>query len=55
MTVLTEDVGGMMRSWTINSALSHLRSFVDGPAVRGVEPEVVQRFVVSTEAGRHTS
>ena len=41
-----------MRSWTINSALSHLRSFVDGPAVRGVEPEVVQRFVVTTEAGR---
>lgn len=52
LSVLTEEVGGMMRTWTVTSALSHLRSFVESPSVRGVEQEVVQSFVVTTEAGR---
>jgi hypothetical protein len=32
--VLTEDVGPMIRSWTLGSALSHLRSFVAGESPR---------------------
>ena len=53
LTVLTEDVGGMMmRTWTITSALSHLRAFVEGPTVRAVNQEDIQRFVVTTELGR---
>ena len=51
LTVLTEDVGGMMRNWTITSALSHLRAFVEGPTVRAVNQEDIQRFVVTTEPG----
>jgi len=52
LNVLTEDVGGMVRTWTVNSALSHLRSFVDSPAVRNVSQDLVQTFLVTTEAGR---
>ena len=52
LTVLTEDVGGMMRTWTITSAISHLRAFVEGPTVRAVNQEDIQSFVVTTELGR---
>ena len=41
----------MMRTWTINSALSHLRSFVEGPTVRAVSQEDIQSFVMTTEMG----
>ena len=41
-----------MRTWTVTSALSHLRTFIESPSVRGVQQEVVQGFVVSTEEGQ---
>ena len=42
----------MMRTWTITSALSHLRAFVEGPTVRAVSQEDIQSFVVTTDLGR---
>ena len=42
----------MMRTWTITSAISHLRAFVEGPTVRAVNQEDIQSFVVTTELGR---
>ena len=30
LAVLTEDVGELIRNWTVNSALGHLRSFLTG-------------------------
>ena len=52
LTVLTEDVNVKIRTYTITSALSHLRAFVEGPIVRAVSQEDIQRFVVTTEQGR---
>ena len=51
--MLTEDVGGMMRTWTVTSAISHLRAFVEGPDVRAVNQEDIESFVVTTDLGRH--
>ena len=50
LTVL--DVNGMMRTWTMKSALSQLGAFMEGPIVRTVSPEDIQRFVVTTEQRR---
>ena len=33
LTALIEDVGPMIRQWTLGSAITHLRSFVSGVTV----------------------
>merc|ERR1712059_141813 len=40
---LTEDVGQMIREWTVGSAISHLRSFVAGVEV---EQEELEQWVI---------
>ena len=51
LTVLTEEVGGMIRQWTLSSALSHLRVFV--ASLSGAEHQAaVRAWVVTTDQGR---
>ena len=49
LTVLTQEVGGMIRSWTLNSALTHLRVFLSSLSV---DEETIRALVISTEQGR---
>ena len=46
MTALTEDVGPMIRQWTLGSAITHLRSFVNGVEV---EQGDIERQVVASD------
>ena len=48
LTVLTDDVGGMIRQWTLSSALTHVRSFVSA-----LDPgqHQVEQWIVSTDSG----
>ena len=46
MTALTEDVGPMIRQWTLGSAITHLRSFVSGVEV---EQGDIERWVVASD------
>ena len=46
--MLTDDVGGMIRQWTLSSALTHVRSFVSA-----LDPgqHQVEQWIVSTDSG----
>eukprot|EP00090_Calanus_glacialis_P032741 TRINITY_DN5424_c0_g1_i3.p1 TRINITY_DN5424_c0_g1~~TRINITY_DN5424_c0_g1_i3.p1 ORF type:complete len:859 (-),score=395.18 TRINITY_DN5424_c0_g1_i3:244-2511(-) len=46
LTALTEDVGPMIRQWTLGSAITHLRSFVSGVEV---EQGDIERWVVASD------
>jgi len=46
LTALTEDVGPMIRQWTLGSAITHLRSFVSGV---DVEQGDIERWVVASD------
>jgi len=46
LTALTEDVGPMIRQWTLGSAITHLRSFVNGVTV---EQGDIERWVVTSD------
>lgn len=46
LSVLTEDVGELIRNWTVNSALGHLRSFLAGVEAG---PAQVERWVVTED------
>ena len=46
MTALTEDVGPMIRQWTLGSAITHLRSFVSGVEV---EQWDIERWVAASD------
>ena len=49
LNVMTEDVGGMIRQWTLNSALSQLRVFVSSLSV---SEDQIRDQVVNMEQGR---
>ena len=49
LTLMTEEVGGMIRQWTLNSALSQLRVFL---ASLSVSEDQIRDLVVTTEQGR---
>jgi len=46
LTALTDDVGPMIRQWTLGSAITHLRSFVSGVTV---EQGDIERWVVTSD------
>lgn len=46
LTALTEDVGPMIRQWTLGSAITHLRSFASGVEV---EQGDIERWVVASD------
>ena len=49
LTLMTEEVGGMIRQWTLNSALSQLRVFLSSLSV---SEDQIRDLVVTTEQGR---
>ena len=49
LNAMTEEVGGMIRQWTLNSALSQLRVFL---AALAVPEDQIRDLVVTTERGR---
>ena len=51
LTLMTEEVGGMIRQWTLNSALSQLRVFL---ASLSVSEDQIRDLVVTMEQGRVT-
>ena len=48
LTLMTEEVGGMIRQWTLNSALSQLRVFL---ASLSVSEDQIRDLVVTMEQG----
>jgi len=46
LTALTEDVGPMIRQWTLGSAITHLRSFVQGIDVDSSE---IDQWIVTSD------
>ena len=52
MTAWTEDVGGMIRQWTLSSALTHLRTFVAGLNSDQTTQDRIQSWLVTTEQGQ---
>ena len=52
LTAWTEDVGGMIRQWTLSSALTHLRTFVSGLTSDQASRDRIQSWLVTTEQGQ---